>query len=39
VGLWLQLLGLPQYASAFAKGAVDAPTLLALTEDDLKEVI
>ena len=38
VAAWLESLGLPQYAQAFADNAVDAAVLPALTADDLKEL-
>ena len=32
-----ELMQLPQYAEAFAEGAVDGQMLLSLTDNDLKE--
>ena len=38
IGLWLGGLGLDQYAQAFADNDIDAATLPALTDADLKEL-
>ena len=38
VGVWLEGLGLGQYAEAFAENDIDAETLRELTGDDLKEL-
>ncbi len=38
VGVWLEGLGLGQYAEVFAENDIDAKTLCELTGDDLKEL-
>ena len=38
IGVWLQGLGLEQYAAAFLDNAIDAEVLRDLTADDLKDL-